>query len=231
MSMGGVDGPGIRCVVFLQGCPMRCAYCHNPDTWEPGGGELSDARDVARKVLRYRDYFGEKGGITVSGGEPLIQAEFVGELFDIMKKEGVSTCLDTSGHGASGDRLEGLLSKTDITLCDVKFTSEEEYGRFSNGSLKTVLSFLDTASKANVRIRIRHVVVPGVTDTEEDIKKLVGIADGFPGVEKIELLPFHKMCIPKYEALGIPFPLEKAEECPPELADRLRRVIPERYDA
>jgi len=229
MSMGGVDGPGIRCVVFLQGCPVGCAYCHNPDTWSYEGGELMDSEEVAQKVLRYKTYFGENGGITVSGGEPLMQAVFVTELFERLKKEGISTCLDTSGHGCAGERLRKLLDVTDITLCDIKFTSEEDYKRYSNGSLETVKKYLEAASKANVRIWIRHVVIPGITENEEGIKKLVEIADRYDGIERIELLPFHKMCIPKYEALGIEFPLADVPECSAASASQLSMIIPEKY--
>ncbi len=229
MSMGGVDGPGIRCVVFLQGCPMRCAYCHNPDTWANEAGELLSVDRIAEKVLRYRTYFGKEGGITVSGGEPLVQASFVAGLFERMHEEGVSTCLDTSGHGCSGEKLDDLLEKTDITLCDVKFTTDDDYKRYSNGSLATVMNFLEKASKARVRIWIRHVVVPGITENEDNIKRLIGIAERYKGVERIELLPFHKMCIPKYDALGIVFPLADVPECPPLVTEQLEEYIPAKY--
>jgi len=229
MSMGGVDGPGIRCVVFLQGCPVGCAYCHNPDTWNTNGGEVLSAAEVAKKVLRYKTYFGKEGGITVSGGEPLMQAPFVTELFEMMRAEGVSTCLDTSGHGCAGEKLAELLSNTDITLCDVKFTSEDDYRRYSNGSLRVVRNFLEEASKAGVRIWLRHVVIPGITEDEDDIKRLVEIAECYKGIERIELLPFHKMCIPKYEALGISFPLADVPECSISRANELGGIIPEKY--
>jgi len=229
MSMGGVDGPGIRCVVFMQGCPMRCAYCHNPDTWKNEGGEELTIDEVAEKVLRYRTYFGKEGGLTVSGGEPLMQNDFVNGLFEKMRAEGISTCLDTSGHGCSGEKLETLLSNTDITLCDIKFTTDGDYKRYSYGSLETVRNYLEKASKAHVRIWIRHVVVPGITDGEENIKRLSEIADCFEGVERIELLPFHKMCIPKYEALGIPFPLADVPECKKSRIESLMALIPEKY--
>ncbi|MCR5830033.1 MAG: pyruvate formate lyase-activating protein [Lachnospiraceae bacterium] len=229
MSMGGVDGPGIRCVVFLQGCSVGCAYCHNPDTWTREGGDLMSSDEVAQKVLRYRTYFGKNGGLTVSGGEPLMQAAFVSELFGLMKKEGISTCLDTSGHGCTGEKLAALLKNTDITLCDIKFTSQEDYKRYSNGSLDVVKNFLEEASKAHVRIWIRHVVIPGITENEEGIKRLVRIAECYEGVERIELLPFHKMCIPKYEALGIPFQLADVPECTGKRIKELQMLIPEKY--
>jgi len=229
MSMGGVDGPGIRCVVFLQGCFVGCAYCHNPDTWAVKGGEIMSSREVAQKVLRYKTYFGKDGGITVSGGEPLMQADFVNDIFVQMKKEGISTCLDTSGHGCPKEKLKTILSNTDITLCDIKFTTPEGYERYSNGSLETVLDFLREAQKAHVRIWIRHVVVPGITEDEDDIKRLVEIAEGYEGVERIELLPFHKMCMPKYEAMGIEFPLAQTPECSQARARELSELIPSKY--
>ena len=227
MSMGGVDGPGIRCVVFLQGCPMRCAYCHNPDTWTPDGGEVLSAEEVAEKVLRYRTYFGDNGGLTVSGGEPLMQAEFVTGLFGLMREEGISTCLDTSGHGCAGEKLEALLAKTDITLCDIKFTDESAYKRYTKGSLEQVQGFLKAADAAGVRIWIRHVVVPGITDSKENIERLVRTAKQYRRVERIELLPFHKMCIPKYEALGLEFPLADVPECSNSRAEELAALIPQ----
>ena len=227
MSMGGVDGPGIRCVVFLQGCPMRCAYCHNPDTWTPDGGEILSAEEVAEKVLRYRTYFGDNGGLTVSGGEPLMQAEFVTGLFNLMREEGISTCLDTSGHGCAGEKLEALLAKTDITLCDIKFTDESAYKRYTKGSLEQVQGFLKVADAAGVRIWIRHVVVPGITDSKENIERLVRTAGQYRRVERIELLPFHKMCIPKYEALGLEFPLADVPECSNSRAEELAALIPQ----
>ena len=227
MSMGGVDGPGIRCVVFLQGCPMRCAYCHNPDTWTPDGGEVLSAEEVAEKVLRYRTYFGDNGGLTVSGGEPLMQVEFVTGLFGLMREEGISTCLDTSGHGCAGEKLEALLAKTDITLCDIKFTDESAYKRYTKGSLEQVQGFLKVADAAGVRIWIRHVVVPGITDSRENIERLVRIAGQYRRVERIELLPFHKMCIPKYEALGLEFPLADVPECSNSRAEELAALIPQ----
>jgi pyruvate formate lyase activating enzyme len=222
-SMGAVDGPGIRYVVFMQGCPLRCIYCHNPETWEAGGDEY-EAEEVLRKILRCKPYFGKEGGVTVSGGEPLMQWQFVSELFRKLKEEGVHTALDTSGIGS----LEGageLLKHTDLVLCDLKFDSEENYRKFCGGSLKQVLSFLALTEKRQVPLWIRHVVVPGLTDDKESIKKIVEMAKLYSNLGKLELLPFRKICTAKYERMSIPFPLENYEECPDSTIEILQEIV------
>jgi pyruvate formate lyase activating enzyme len=202
-SMGAVDGPGIRFVVFMQGCPLRCIYCHNPETWSLGGEEYS-VDDVVRKILRYRPYFGEEGGVTVSGGEPLLQWEFVTELFRRLKAEGIHTALDTSGTGSLDGAAE-LLSYTDLVLCDLKFSSEEDYREYCSGSLEEVLSFLKLTEQMRIPLWIRHVVVPGLTDSESSISRIMEMSEAHSNLCKLERLPLKKLCISKYEALGIPF--------------------------
>lgn len=204
-SMGAVDGPGIRFVVFMQGCPLRCIYCHNPETWSLEGEEYS-VDDVIRKILRCRPYFGEDGGVTVSGGEPLLQWEFVTELFRRLKAEGIHTALDTSGTGSLDGAAE-LLNYTDLVLCDLKFSSEEEYREYCGGSLEQVLSFLKLTEQMRIPLWIRHVVVPGLTDDETSICRVMEMAKAHSNLHKFERLSFKKLCISKYEALGIPFPL------------------------
>ena len=212
-SMGAVDGPGIRFVVFLQGCPLRCVYCHNPDTWDPDGGGEYTLDEVVAKILRFRPYFGENGGVTVSGGEPLLQWEFVSMLFRRLKEEGIHTTLDTSGIGS----IEGacsVLNVTDLILCDLKFASEEEYRTYCGGSLNQVRAFLDIASERSIPVRVRHVVVPGLTDSRLNIQRIAALAQTCQSLAGIEFLPFRKICMMKYEAMGIPFPLADTEECP-----------------
>ena len=209
-SMGAVDGPGIRFVVFMQGCPLRCVYCHNPETWSLEGEEYS-VDDVVRKILRCRPYFGEEGGVTVSGGEPLLQWEFVTELFQRLKAEGIHTALDTSGIGSLDGAAE-LLTYTDLVLCDLKFASEEDYRQYCNGSLTSVLSFLKLTEQMQIPLWIRHVVVPGLTDGEASLSRIMEMAEGHTNLIKLERLPFKNLCISKYEALGIPFPLADREE-------------------
>lgn len=220
-SMGAVDGPGVRYVIFMQGCPLRCVYCHNPDTWSPEGEEYS-VEEVYQRVLRYRSYFGEEGGVTVSGGEPLLQWEFVAELFRNLKKEGIHTALDTSGVG-NPEGAKEVLKETDLVLCDLKFSTEADYLDYCRADMKQVLSFLKLTEEMKIPLWIRHVVVPGLTDSKESVLKIANMAKQYSNFKKLELLPFKKLCSTKYEALGISFPLAHCNECPD-------AVINERYN-
>lgn len=226
-SLGAVDGPGIRFVVFMQGCPLRCAYCHNPDTWNPGGEEYTPEQ-VFNKIIRYRPYFKNGGGVTVSGGEPLMQWEFTAKLFGLLRKAGIETALDTSGMCGLSDAKE-VLQNTSLVLCDIKFSSEADYKRCCGGSLKTVLSFLELTEKMNIPLWVRHVVVPGLTDSEESVLKIAETARRYSNFEKLELLPFRKICITKYETLGIPFPLRDHPECPESTIKKLYGAIENKY--
>ncbi len=229
-SMGAVDGPGIRFVVFLQGCPLRCKYCHNPDTWDAAQGTEYTPEEVAARVRRYRPYFGEEGGVTVSGGEVLLQTEFVTELFRILKSEGISTCLDTSGIGCKDtDKLDALLSLTDLVICDIKFASNEDYRVHTGGSLTQVQSFLNITEQRKVPLWVRHVVLPKHTDNTDYIRSVICLATQYQNLKKIELLPFHKLCIPKYEQLGIAFPCADLPSCSKETVTDLAELIPSIY--
>ncbi len=209
-SMGTVDGPGIRYVLFMQGCPLRCVYCHNPETWSTEGKEYS-VEEVVKKILNCREYITRNGGVTVSGGEPLMQWEFINELFIRMKEEGIHTSLDTSGI-CDIEGAKQVLEHTDLVICDLKFTSEEEYLKYTKGSLKKVFEFLDETKKQNVPLWIRHVVVPDINDNIKDIKKVNLIGKRYENLEKIELLPFRKLCISKYEGMKLDFPLKDKRE-------------------
>ena len=243
-SLGAVDGPGLRFVVFVQGCPLRCMYCHNPDTWNAQGGTEYTVDEVVNKVLRYRTYFGEDGGVTVSGGEALLQAPFVTALFRALKAKGIHTCLDTSGICRTGTAhptaagatalsdsekamLADLLAITDLVICDIKFTNEEDYRAHAHGSLASVLSFLSLTQANHVPLWVRHVVVPGVTDSEDEVSTMVALAKRFDNLQKIELLPFRKLCVAKYDSLGIPFPCADIPECDEATIARLLPLIPE----
>ncbi len=206
-SLGAVDGPGVRYVVFLQGCPLRCAYCHNPDTWDFSGGTEREAADLVKEIRRFKPYFGAKGGVTVSGGEPLAQAPFVEELFSLLHKEGIHTALDTSGVGDL-EKARRVLSHTDLVLGDLKFATAEEYKTHCGADMDKVLSFYQMTAERNVSLWVRHVVVPELNDTLEDMGKIKALAESFPNLEKIEWLPFHNLCLEKYQAMGIAFPLE-----------------------
>lgn len=218
-SLGAVDGPGLRYVVFMQGCPLRCVYCHNPETWDGEGGEIYTVEEVLEKILRCRAYLA-CGGVTVSGGEPLLQAAFVTELFTRLRQEGLHTALDTSGIGPSAC-AEALLSVTDLVLCDLKFATAADYRTYTGGKLEQVLEFLALTEKLGIPLWIRHVAVPGLTADPAYIREIRRLAGSFSNLEKLELLPFRKLCTAKYEALGIPFPLSDTPECSPALLEQL----------
>ena len=224
-SLGAVDGPGLRCVVFMQGCSLRCAYCHNPDTWNTSGREYR-VEEIFDKVMRFRPYFGKTGGVTVSGGEPLMQWEFVAELFRRLKEAGVHTALDTAGIGDI-DGARAVLLSTDLVLCDLKFSSEQDYLRYSGGDMNKVTEFLKLTETMRIPLWIRHVVVPELTDSQDHILKIAAIARKYSNLQKIELLPFKKICISKYDQMNIPFPLRDYVTCPEEKIQSLYRLIEE----
>ena len=212
-SFGTVDGPGIRFVVFMQGCPLRCQYCHNPDTWGVGGQEYS-AEEVAQRVMRYKNYFGDKGGITVSGGEPLLQIDFIIELFTILKAKGIHTCVDTSGftfrkdNEAVVEKHKKLLTVTDLFLLDIKHINDDACKKLTGQSNENTLAFAKFLSDNGKKMWIRQVLVPNITDGEEDLKALRAFIDTLATVEKVEVLPYHTMGVVKYEKLGIEYPLK-----------------------
>lgn len=227
-TMGTVDGPGVRFVVFLQGCNLRCDYCHNPDTWAHDGAEqLIESAELAQRANRYRNYYGKTPGITVSGGEALCQQEFVIELFRECKKIGFHTALDTAG---SITPKQELLALTDLCLLDIKYTSEADYQKYTGGSLTQTLQFLQQLQNANVDTVIRQVIVPGRNDTTKAMDALHALIKDFGCVKKIELLPYWNLCIEKYDALGIPFPLRDLEQASPENVGQLQRYINEKCD-
>ena len=223
-SLGAVDGPGLRYVIFMQGCPYSCPYCHNPDTKSFLGGEEYTAEKIVKKVLRYRTYFGENGGVTLSGGEPLMQAEFAAELFEKLHEEGINTALDTAAV-MPGDSVKAVLKHTDTVLCDIKYPFKDECAEYFSVSLDNTLAFLSECDKAGINIILRYVVVPDFNDSEKCIRELKKISEKFKNFEKIEFLPFHKMCIEKYKTLGIPFPLESTPECTKERIEKCKAFL------
>ena len=223
-SLGAVDGPGIRFVVFMQGCPYRCPYCHNPDTRPFSGGEEYTVEEIVKKAVRFKTYFGEKGGVTVSGGEPLAQADFVAKLFEELHKVGINTALDTAGYPVN-ESVKSVLKHTDTMLCDIKFASEDEYKTYIGTSLETTLKFIDECNNYNTDIIIRHVVVPGMTDSVENIKQIAALAKRAKSLQKIELLPFKKLCVQKYNELGLDFPLKDTPECDRKTIERLTETV------
>ena len=210
-SFGTVDGPGIRYVVFMQGCPLRCACCHNPETWSFDGGEEKTAGEVFDTLLRYRSYFGREGGVTVSGGEPLMQAAFVRALFTLCRDAGIHTCLDTSGCSLNA-QIEELLDVTDLVLLDLKYASEAQYQRYVGCSLAAPLAFLDRLEARGIPAWIRQVLIRGKNDSEQDLKQSAQLLDGRSNIQRIELLPFRRLCLEKYKNLGIDFPFAEIDD-------------------
>lgn len=225
-SMGAVDGPGIRCVVFMQGCPLRCIYCHNPDTHSFDAGEEYTPQDMCKKILRFKSYI-KNGGVTVSGGEPLMQPDFVKELFTLLKENGIHTALDTSGIGDTVKAKE-VLEVTDLVLADVKFLNADDYKKYTDSDFDSVIKFLDLTKENDTPVWIRQVIVPGINDTKENILELLEFLKKYDNVEKIELLPFRKLCVPKYDNLGIEFPLKNTPEMSQEGIDELYKLIPDK---
>ena len=225
--MGTQDGPGLRAVVFASGCPLRCIYCHNPDTHAIGEGEPTEHTELARRIERLIPYI-KDGGVTFSGGEPCLQAEFFAELAELLHAMGLHVALDTSGC-IINDRVERLVSLCDLVLLDLKFTTEEDYRRYTGGSLGQTLDFLSLCERMGVPVRIRHVVVPGLNDTGEDVEALDRLIEGKRCIEEIEPLPFRKLCLEKYEMLGIPFALAATPEMDEARLGELYSEIQKKY--
>lgn len=210
-SLGTLDGPGIRFVVFLQGCNLRCGCCHNPDTWDCSAGTEYTPEEILKKVLRFKEYFGNEGGITVSGGEPLLQAAFVAELFQLCHENGINTCLDTSGSLLT-EEVNALLPLCDRVLLDVKYTEDALYRQHAGCSMEKPLRFLDSLQKLQIPTTVRQVIIPSLNDNEENLLRLKEIVRAHSCVDKVELLPFRKICQVKYDEMGIPFPFAHLPE-------------------
>lgn len=225
-TFGTLDGPGIRFVLFMQGCPLRCPYCHNPDTWDIAGGKSYTVDEVVTMVLRYKDYYGVNGGITVSGGEALLQADFVCELFTELKKHGIHTALDTSGC-IMNCKVKSLLDVTDLVLLDIKMNTDRDYKSYIGTSINEVTLFLDELCRRNTSTWIRQVIVKGFNDSDEHAAELKELIKPYGCITKLELLPFRKLCREKYKEMGIPFPFDKYPESDPDEVRRLERIAGE----
>lgn len=223
-SLGAVDGPGVRFVAFLKGCPLNCVCCHNPETKSFSGGEEYTALEIVEKAKRYKEYFGENGGITLSGGEPIAQSLFSAEIFSLCRKENIHTCLDTSGCYLNDD-VKKLLSFTDLVMLDIKYTNNEDYQKYAGCKLNEVLEFLDYLNSKSIPTWIRQVIIPNLNDSEENIIKLKEIVSKYSCIEKVELLPFRKICETKYEELNIEFPLKNTPEPEKEKMDKLKSML------
>ena len=210
-SLGTVDGPGVRHVTFLQGCPLRCGCCHNPDTWDTEGGTLYPPEVLFAEAERFRPYFGKEGGVTLSGGEPLLQARFSEAYFRLCKENGISTCLDTSGCFLREDAM-ALLAVTDRVLLDIKYPTDALYRAHVGCGIETPIAFLSYLNEKGIKTTLRSVIIPTLTDTEAHVEFLSALTEKHSCIDNVELLPFKKICTVKYEKMGIPFPFAEIPE-------------------
>lgn len=224
-SCGTVDGPGIRFVVFLQGCPLRCQYCHNADTWNPEEGRTYTVEELLAEIVKYKSYMRfSGGGVTLTGGEPLMQAEFVKEVFKACKEQGIHTALDTSGF-LFHEKTREVLTVTDLVLLDIKNFDPERYHEVTGAVLEPTLQFLSYTREKNIPVWVRYVLVPGLTDNLEAVESMAEYLKEYPNVERIELLPFHKMGEFKWKERNLSYQLKEVEEPNQELMSKVRFLL------
>lgn len=213
-SFGTVDGPGTRFVVFVQGCPMRCAYCHNPDTWEMNGGTQTEPSYIIEQYERNKAFYANGGGLTVTGGEPLMQIDFMLDLFTLAKERGIHTCIDTSGIAFNPDsaalmaKMDRLMSLTDLVMLDIKHIDPEKHKELTQQPNTNILKFAGYLNEKHVDMWIRHVVVPGITDEDKYLYELGYYIGQFGNLKALDVLPYHTMGEKKYDSLGIPYKLK-----------------------
>ena len=224
-SCGTVDGPGIRFIVFLSGCSLRCQYCHNPDTSFKRQGKERTVEDVLEEISRYATFLkNAKGGVTISGGDPLFQPDFTRALLRGCKEMGLHTCIDTSGHlGAQAD--DALLAATDLVLLDIKAWDSTQYRKLTGQALQPTLDFAEKLAKRGIPMWLRYVLVPGLTDQLDDITALARYAASLGNVQRVDVLPFHQMGKFKWGELGLTYPLMDLEPPAPELTDQVRTIF------
>lgn len=224
-TMGLVDGPGVRFVVFMQGCPLRCKFCHNPETWDLDGkfNEYT-SEELIKKILNYKPYFKNNGGVTFSGGEPLMQKDFLLECLKLCKKENIHTCLDTAG---SIPDCKEILKYTDLVIFDIKGTNKDNYKEMTGYNIDTSLAFLKLCQEMNKKLWIRAVIVPGINDTKEYIDELISFIKPLKNVEKIELLPYHTLGVHKYKDIGINYILKNVPNMDKEKCKELEDMLKE----
>lgn len=229
-NFGTVDGPGVRFIVFTQGCRMRCQFCHNPDTWKIGGGKERSTDDILAEALRYKTYWGKDGGITVSGGEPLLQMEFLIDLFKKAKAAGVHTTLDSCGKPFTREepffsQFEELMKYTDLILFDIKHIDDEQHKVLTSLGNSNILEMAKYLSEINQPVWIRHVLVPQRTDYDEYLIRLSDFIKTLSNVQKVEVLPYHTMGLYKYQEMGIPYPLEGIETPTIERVENAKKIL------
>lgn len=226
-SFGTVDGPGIRFVVFFQGCPLRCKYCHNPDTWDFKGGSERTAEELMKEYDSYKEFL-KSGGITATGGEPLAQPEFLAELFRLAKSRGVHTCLDTSAgvyDPSSHDKIDEVLKYTDLVMLDIKHIDNDEHKKLTGLGNRNILAFAEHIRDLGIPVWIRHVVVPGITDRYEELFALGEYLSTLTNLKALDVLPYHDMAKPKYAELGMEYPLGDTPPLTKEEAIKARNTI------
>ena len=229
-SFGSVDGPGVRYIIFTSGCPMRCKYCHNPDTWNLTGGKLMEPKDLISDALKCKSYWNKYGGITVSGGEPLFQIDFLLELFTLAKEKNINTCIDTSGapfttEGDWFEKFNKLLPLCDLFLLDIKHIDEDEHLKLTSHTgknIKQLFKYLDEKKKP---IWIRHVLVPGFTDNDEYLERTRDFIRELHNVERVEILPYHSLGKMKYDKLGLDYPLKETPSPSKERIENAKRIL------
>ena len=224
-SFGTVDGPGIRFVLFLQGCSLRCKYCQNRDTWDIQGGSFKSLDEIFKKIMKYKNYICPKGGVTVTGGEPLLQQDFLIELFKKLKKEKIHTCIDTSGMVTITDKIKELVELTDLFLLDIKHIDPEKCRELVGVSNKRELEFARFLSDNDKHMWIRQVLIPGITDDERDLLKLKHFISGLKNVDRVEILPYHNMGKYKWEKLGFKYELDGIRPATQEDIDKAKAII------
>ena len=224
-TMGLVDGPGIRVVVFMQGCKLRCIFCHNPETWKEEGKLKFTSKEIVDEIRKYRPYIELGGGVTFSGGEPLIQSEFLLEMLKMCKKAGIHTCLDTSGTGYDIKYLDEILKNTDLVLLDIKGITDEDYKYITGRKIDEFNLFCEYLDKHNTKLWIRHVIVPTINDNKEHILNLKEYIKRFKNIERIELLPYHTMGISKYKKLRIKYRLDGIKDMDKDECEKLEEPL------
>ncbi|MDD6899621.1 MAG: pyruvate formate-lyase-activating protein [Treponema porcinum] len=229
-SFGSVDGPGVRFIIFFAGCPLRCKYCHNPDTWDMMKGKQYTADELLDEAITCREYWGTKGGITVSGGEPLAQIDFLLELFTKAKERGINTCIDTAGgpftrEGEWFEKFKQLMNVTDVLLMDIKHINEEEHIKLTGHTGKNIIEMFRYLDEINKPVWIRHVLVPGITDNDEYLIQTRDFIRTLGNVQRVEVLPYHGLGAMKYNDLGIDYVLKDTNSPTAERVQNAREIL------
>lgn len=224
-SLAAVDGEGVRCAVFLAGCPLRCAYCHNPDTWSLGTGNEMDGETLVKKIARFKPYFGQDGGVTFSGGEPLLQAEFIKETSKLLEPLGINYVIDTSGTVELTETVKTVLRDARLVILDLKFWDNESYIKYTGRGIDNTLKTLKFLNETGKRTWIRTVVVPGINDNEEVVNRYLEVVKGIDCIERYELLAFHTMGFYKYTELGVENRFKDIQPLDIQVKDKLQEFV------